>query len=439
MLLLIFSISNISEAGFYDDKDFDGADLAVFIAAHGSTTVSPNYNPDCDFINDGDVDKVDLGGFASFFGKTNVNPPDAIGEIGPEGGAISIHNSLGDLITLELPSGALGEATLITVTALDAPPAAPFAMNLFPGVILEPHRIILEKAATLRVSFANVQTNPELSLFFWVLGNDLAIPLANQTSTVADMSGDLYHFSTMTGGQPSAEEADQQARLMEALKKLGWLDDPFGWSDTQDIVNALLSLSQWADGLGDAELADEYLNRAMGALEQGVLSFLNFPTPSMPCEEYTPLLHKFLGGVKQLFGDGHELEQLLTSRLLESDSVWCCFSLDGVWSSTEIADETACEEGVNTYTTSVTLTQADSLVLGVWPGGTASGVKTQCAITGWGGESEDQGFTYGAGSGTISADGKTINVFTSWTWNGIDEETGQPISCSGTSDLTLTR
>ncbi len=367
------------------------------------------------------------------------SPPKVSALMTPEGGAISIHNFRGDLITLELPPDALREETLITVTALNAPPAAPFAMNLFPGVILEPHRLILEKAATLRVSFSNVQTNPELSLLFWVVGDDLVIPLANQTTTLAEISGDLYHFSSMTGGQPSAEEADEQARLMEALEKLGWLDDPFGWSDTQDVVNALMSLSDWTRTLGNDELADEYLNLAMGALEQGTLGFLNFSVPSMPCEGYTPILHKYLSTVKRLFGDGHELAQLLTSRLLEIDSVWCCFSLTGVWSATEIADETACDEGVNTYTVSVTLTQTNNLFQAVSPGGSASGVKTQCAITGWGGESEDLGFTYSNGSGTISADGKTINVSASWTWSGIDESTGQPISCSGTSNITLTR
>jgi len=359
--------------------------------------------------------------------------------ISPEGGTIRVRNFRGDIITLELPSGALRKVTLITVTALDAPPAAPFAMNLFPGVILEPHKLILEKAATLRVSFSKAQANPALSLFFWVLRNDLAIALANQKSTVAYMSGDLYHFSTMTGGQPSAEEADKQARFIAALKKLGWLVDPFGWADTQDVVNALLSMGKWADELGNAEVADEYFNLAKGALEQGVLNFLNFSTPSMPCEEYTPILHKFLDAVKNLFGDGHELAQLLTNRLLEIDSVWCCFSLDGVWSYTEIADETACDEGVNTYKGKVTIFQGDNLFFGTWPGGHVDGVKTQCAISGWGGEREDLGFTkYGGGGGTISANGKTINVFASWTWNGKDES-GQDESCSGTSNIKLTR
>ena len=40
-------------------------------------------------------------------------------------------------------------------------------------------------------------------------------------------------------------------------------------------------------------------------------------------------------------------------------------------------------------------------------------------------------------TGTISADGKTITVFAGWTWNGFED--GKPVSCSGTSDITMTR
>jgi hypothetical protein len=65
-------ICNQSWADLFADKDFDGSDLAAFMATYGSTNESPDYNPDCDFIDNGDVDKVDLGSFASFFGKMNI-------------------------------------------------------------------------------------------------------------------------------------------------------------------------------------------------------------------------------------------------------------------------------------------------------------------------------------------------------------------------------
>jgi len=401
------------------------------LAAEGITTGcgGGNYCP---------ADPVTRAQMAVFLVRT-FSPPKLSTLMTSAGGAISIYNSFGDLITLEVPPGALQEETLITITALETPPNAPFAMNLFPGVVLEPHRLVFEEPATLSIAFHDMQADPEQSLLFWALADDLVIPLANQISTPTELSADVHHFSPMTGGQPTIEEADEQARLMAALEELGWLPDPYGWMDTQDIVNALLTLSNWTGALGNDQLADEYMDLALGALQQGALSFLNFPTPAMPCDEFTPILHKFLDSVTLLFGNADELTQLLTARLLEVDSVWCCFTLDGNWSATETADERDCDEGVNTYTGNVWIIQADTLFIATWPGGNASGVKEQCAISGWGGENEDLGFTYGGGGGTVSADGRTMNVTATWTWNGIDPDTGLPDSCSGSSHIAMCR
>lgn len=87
-----------SEAGFYDDNDFDGSDLVDFISAYGSLTNSPNYNAECDFGNDGDVDIVDLTKVAALFGRINMEMPDATGEVGAEGGTISSENGLSVII-----------------------------------------------------------------------------------------------------------------------------------------------------------------------------------------------------------------------------------------------------------------------------------------------------------------------------------------------------
>lgn len=114
VLMLIFSITDISLADFYEDRDFDGADLAIFAAAYGSIATSPNYNSDCDLIDDGDVDEVDLRGFSSFFGKTNINPPDAVGEVGSEGGAIYTP----DGSSINVPINAVNQTTLLALPSL---------------------------------------------------------------------------------------------------------------------------------------------------------------------------------------------------------------------------------------------------------------------------------------------------------------------------------
>jgi len=369
------------------------------------------------------------------------SPPKLSAMMTPQGGAISIYNSVGDLITLELPAGALQEDTLITVTALDSPPAAPFVMGLFPGVVLEPHGLILEQPATLTVAFHDVQSNPEQSLLFWALSPENAIPLANQVSTPTQLSADIHHFSEMAGGQPSAAEADEQADRLAALPQLVTIpiDDPLNWIITQDVVFGLMSLRYRASELGDAEAASDYHSQALGALAFGSLTFLNFTPPAMPCEDYTPILHRFLDLATSMLGDTDTITQLLQARLFEIDSVWCCFSLDGVWLAVETADETACEEGVNTYYEFVSIGDVDGVLVVEWGGGHAGATKTQCAIGGWGGESEDRGVSYGGGGGTVSADGGTINISVGWTWDGIDPDTGEPDSCSGSSNITLTR
>ena len=115
------------------------------------------------------------------------------------------------------------------------------------------------------------------------------------------------------------------------------------------------------------------------------------------------------------------------------------FSLEGTWSSTEIADETDCEEGINTYQAAVNVSQTDNTITATWSGGWVSGDKAACTVSGVGGESEDNGYTYGGGSLTINPNGKSMTGGAGWAWVGIDPDTGEVDSCSGSSSFTLTR
>jgi len=116
------------------------------------------------------------------------------------------------------------------------------------------------------------------------------------------------------------------------------------------------------------------------------------------------------------------------------------FSLAGRWSVTERADETACDEEINTYTYGVTISQSDSHITGTFSSGSFSGDKTGCTITGWGGGVEDNGYTtYAGGRLTISQDGNKMTGHADWVWEGIDPDTGQPDSCDGSSTFTFRR
>ena len=76
LLSLFFYFFDDAHASFYDDKDFDGTDLAALAAAYGSVKGNPNYNPYGDLNFDGRVDESDLSIFSARFGKTDLEPPD---------------------------------------------------------------------------------------------------------------------------------------------------------------------------------------------------------------------------------------------------------------------------------------------------------------------------------------------------------------------------
>ena len=70
------------------DGDVDLGDLAALLAAYGSVTEDPNYNPDADFDDDGDVDLADLAALLGAYGGTwgCSGPGDGDGAGGGGGG-----------------------------------------------------------------------------------------------------------------------------------------------------------------------------------------------------------------------------------------------------------------------------------------------------------------------------------------------------------------
>lgn len=122
VLLFVFSVTNMSEAGFFDDHDFDGKDLADFAAAYDTSPDLPSYNADADFANDGDVDEQDLILFSSLFGRTNCRTPAAMQELDSTGGVVEVLNPASPLygFKIEVPDGAISSpASAIYVSDLD--------------------------------------------------------------------------------------------------------------------------------------------------------------------------------------------------------------------------------------------------------------------------------------------------------------------------------
>lgn len=220
-----------------------------------------------------------------------------------EGGIISVRNFIGDIISLDIPPGALPNSTTIRLTALDEPASDPIASNIFPGVIIEPDGQILNEPARLKVRLAHSLPEPELSRLFWVRNEDFVLFISNQSFDTTQIEGEIHHFSPYSGGLPSKDEIIQQAELLAEAQDLGLLSDPYGWLDVYDIVNGLLQVWEILEVLGNDELADSYFNGALGALEQGALEFLNMSIPSAPCGQYHSIVYKYARLVNTLLDD----------------------------------------------------------------------------------------------------------------------------------------
>lgn len=137
--LAILFFPPTSQADFFADQDFDGADLAVFSSEYNSCGSSC----DGDFASDGDVDRTDLEAFAWYFGRTDCPVPDAIAEIGPEGGVLEARGGQ----QLEIPSGALLKETVIGIRQVDTALVGTTALS---AVQLEPNPTELETPGFLR-------------------------------------------------------------------------------------------------------------------------------------------------------------------------------------------------------------------------------------------------------------------------------------------------
>ncbi len=112
--------------------------------------------------------------------------------------------------------------------------------------------------------------------------------------------------------------------------------------------------------------------------------------------------------------------------------------LNGTWLATEVADERDCDEGINTYRQNVTISHVGSSVNALWSSGSTGGTKDDCTISGWGGESEDGGRSTSGGTLTINPNSSIISGSAiPWSWSGVDPDTGELDSCSGTSNYTL--
>jgi len=234
------------------------------------------------------------------------------------GGTLSVENVRGDVISLDVPPGALPSSMVVSLEALADSADGPVSDSAFPGVDIKPDGLLLNIPATLTVTFAAPLQNPAATTLYWVHSPELAVPISERNLAGNTLSGKIHHFSPYGGGSPSTEEILNMAELLAELIRKGLFEDEYGWLDTYDFVNDLLELSRLCEVLGQMELSDQHLNSAKGCLEQSAYAFLNRPIPKAPCGQYHGCLAKFTQLVETLLDDP-VLVPALRARLAEID------------------------------------------------------------------------------------------------------------------------
>ena len=260
VLILLIIAANLANADIYGDKDFDGEDLSAFITAYGSATGNSNYNEVCDFANDGDVDRADLEMFASSFGRTDCEPPEAIKEIGSEGGILSVSDTESPLygVTIEIPAGAnaSGESTIyVSDVDKNALPAFPDTWKEF-GVTVE--------AGPEGKSFAKPV---KMTIPFEDSNHDGIVDGTDIDATSLTLLSSNSQFATAEAAEVSIDEANNQIIistyhfswylplvrkwLSSSVIKYIILNTPLLTDDTaDDVKNAIRSaFSEWENEL----------------------------------------------------------------------------------------------------------------------------------------------------------------------------------------------
>ncbi len=231
----------------------------------------------------GEEKNVDLGPFAAVvenlpFSNSDVDPvAKSTKTIGILGGTLTATNVLGDVISLEIPIGALQEDTEITLRSLNVPLTDPIAKNVFPGVEILPDGTIFLVPAKLKVVLAEPLTSGAVAVLYQVKTTVFVVPIDDLVATETSIEGYISHLSDYGGGEPTSAEA--QAQLAIALGRIP-MSGSSNYSESLDAVSYALAICKEMLLKGGDDSCIEEI--AMLVLKE-VQDFLNRPRPEPPC------------------------------------------------------------------------------------------------------------------------------------------------------------
>lgn len=194
---------------------------------------------------------------------------------------IAVANEAGDIYELFVPSSAVDQVTLITITALDTSPSNDMVNIASAGLKLEPDGLVLSVPATLRLFYGSPVSDPELSRIFQVYPGGTLEITPWQEETESGLSGKIYHFSGYTAGTPS------DSRLAESGQNAidnGPLVDSA--AELEMMTGMLEGFGDYHGAKGESGKAGDYYNSASVVAEAAGREFLDQPIPPDPCGEY---------------------------------------------------------------------------------------------------------------------------------------------------------
>ena len=232
----------------------------------------------------GEEKSIDLGSLASvvenlpFINSTVAEEPEVTKTIGILGGTLTAANSFGDVVSLEIPIGALQEETEITLRSLNVPLTDPIAKNVFPGVEILPDGTTFLVPAKLKVLLAEPLDNREIAVLYQVKTTEFVVPIDDLVATETSIEGYISHLSDYGGGEPTSAEA--QAQLEIALEEIP-MSGSSNFSESQEAVSYALAICREMLFKGGDESCLEEI--AMLVLHE-VQDFLKRPRPEPPCD-----------------------------------------------------------------------------------------------------------------------------------------------------------
>ncbi len=176
-----------------------------------------------------------------------------------DGGALELTTDQGDVVTLNIPAGALAEETEITMTWLDEVPASPLQDVAF-ALRFEPDGLAFSTPARLTIDHATAfDENDDLTLF-WIVSAEHVLALTTDAVT-SKTEVLLDHFSDYAGAKPDKD--------MEWLctHDINWLDPASICRDNWPAIITFMKCGAWASRNGKPsqefiEQADSFMSRS---------------------------------------------------------------------------------------------------------------------------------------------------------------------------------